>query len=148
MVASKAATPEAYIAELPDERAALVSQLRDLVNANLPPGYVERMNWGMISWEVPLERYPVTYNGQPLSYAALAAQKNYTALYLPCVQVSKQRSELIKRAWAATGRKLDMGKSCLRFKRAEEVAQDVLAETIRSVGVEQLIADYEASQAK
>jgi hypothetical protein len=102
----------------------------------------------MISWEVPLDRYPHTYNGQPLSYAALAAQKNYTALYLTCVQVSEQRSELMKRAWAATGRKLDMGKSCLRFKRAEEVAEDVLAETIRSVGVEQLIADYQASRAK
>ena len=79
---SKAATPEDYIAELPPERQELVMRVRDLVNANLPGGYVERMSWGMISWELPLERYPDTYNGQPLVYAALAAQKSHTALYL------------------------------------------------------------------
>jgi len=92
MVSSKAPTPEAYIAELPPERAALVSRLRDLVNANLPDGYVERMSWGMISWEVPSERYPDTYNGQPLVYAGLAAQKNHHALYLNCVYASAERT--------------------------------------------------------
>jgi hypothetical protein len=146
MVSSKAATPDQYVAELPPERAALVSRLRELVNANLPAGYVERMNWGMISWEVPLERYPDTYNGQPLSFAALAGQKNYTALYLNCVQASEERTERLKRAWAATGRKLDMGKSCLRFKGEEDVAEEVLADTIRAVPVERLIADYERSR--
>jgi hypothetical protein len=95
---------------------------------------------------VPLERYPNTYNGQPLSFAALAGQKNYTALYLNCVQASDERTERLRKAWAATGRKLDMGKSCLRFKRAEEVAEDVLAETIRSIPLEQFIADYERSR--
>lgn len=147
MVSSKAPTPEAYIAELPPERAALVSRLRDLVNANLPDGYVERMNWGMISWEVPLELYPDTYNGQPLVYAGLAAQKNHTALYLNCVYASAERTERMRSAWAAAGRKLDMGKSCLRFKRAEDVAEQVLAETIRSIPVERFIAEYEAGRA-
>ena len=147
MVSSKAATPDAYIAELPPERAALVSRLRALINANLPDGCVERMRWGMISWEVPLERYPDTYSGQPLSYVGLAAQKNYTALYLNCVYASQERSERLKEAWAATGRKLDAGKSCLRFKRAEDVAEDVLAETIRAIPVERFIAEYEASRA-
>src|SRR5687767_10180512 len=127
MVSSKAPTPEAYLAELPPERAEFVSRLRNLVNANLPDGYVERMSWGMISWEVPSERYPDTYNGQPLVYAALAAQKNHTALYLNCVYASEERAERMKAQWAAAGRKLDMGKSCLRFKRAEDVAEDVLA---------------------
>ena len=148
MVSSKAATPDQYVAELPPERAALVSRLRELVNANLPAGYVERMNWGMISWEVPLERYPDTYNGQPLVFAGLAGQKNYTALYLNCVHASDERSERLKQAWAGTGRKLDMGKSCLRFKGEDDVAQEVLAEAIRSVPVEQFIADYEASRTK
>jgi len=146
MVGSRAPTPEAYLAELPPERAALVSRLRDLVNANLPPGYVERMSWGMIGWEVPLERYPDTYNGQPLVYAGLAAQKNHTALYLNCVYASEARTERLKSAWAAAGRKLDMGKSCLRFKRPEDVAEGVLAETIRSIPVERFIAEYEATR--
>ena len=148
MAVSSAPTPEAYLDELPRERAGLVSSLRDLVNANLPDGYVERMSWGMISWEVPAERYPGTYNGRPLVYAALAAQKNYTALYLNCVQASETRTERLKAAWAASGRKLDMGKSCLRFKRAEDVAEDVLAETIRSIPVDRFIAEYEAGRGR
>ena len=148
MVSSRAATPEAYIAELPPERAAFVSRLRDLVNANLPPGYVERMSWGMIGWELPLERYPDTYNGQPLVYAALAAQKSHTALYLNCVYASDERTQRLKAAWAAAGKKLDMGKSCLRFKRPEDVAEEVLAETIRSIPVERFIAEYEGGRSR
>ncbi len=148
MVSSKAPTPEAYLAELPPERAGLVSRLRDLINANLPDGYVERMNWGMINWEVPSERYPDTYNAQPLVYAGLAAQKNYTALYLNCVYGSEERTERLKAQWAASGRKLDMGKTCLRFKRAEDVAEEVLAETIRSIPVDRFIAEYEAGRAR
>ena len=141
MVSSKAATPDDYLAELPPERRALVSRLRDLVNANLPGGYVERMSWGMIGWEVPLDRYPDTYNGQPLVYAALAAQKNHTALYLNCIYASAERTDRMKQAWAAAGKKLDMGKSCLRFKREDQIAEDVLAEAIRSVPVETFIAE-------
>ena len=148
MAGSKAPTPEAYLAELPRDRAELVSRLRDLVNANLPDGYVERMSWGMISWEVPAERYPDTYNGQPLVYAGLAAQKNYTALYLNCVYASEERSERLKAQWAASGRKLDMGKSCLRFKRADQLAEHVLAETIGSVPVDVFVAEYEAGRQK
>jgi uncharacterized protein YdhG (YjbR/CyaY superfamily) len=146
MVSSKAATPDAYIAELPPERAALVSRLRELVNVHIPPGYEERMSWGMIGWEVPLSRYPATYNKQPLVYAGLAAQKNYTALYLNCVYASEERTERLKAAWAAAGKKLDMGKSCLRFKRAEDVAEDALAEAIAAVSVDTFIAEYEASR--
>lgn len=148
MASSKAPTPEAYLDELPKERAGFVSRLRDLVNSNLPDGYVERMNWGMISWEVPLELYPDTYNGQPLVYAGLAAQKNYTALYLNCVYASEERSRRLQARWAESGRKLDMGKSCLRFKRSEDVAEDVLAETIRSIPVDRFIAEYEAGRAR
>ena len=146
MVSSKAATPEAYLAELPPERAALISHVRDLVNAHLPPGYVERMSWGMISWEVPLERYPDTYNGQPLAYAGLAAQKNHCALYLNCVYASEARTARLREAWAAEGRKLDMGKSCIRFNKRDDLAEEVLARTIASVPVDAFIAEYEASR--
>ena len=148
MVSSKAATPEAYIAELPPERQELIARIRDIVNANLPDGYVERMSWGMIGWELPLERYPDTYNGQPLVYAGLAAQKNHTALYLNCVYASEERTRRMTKAWAAAGKKLDMGKSCLRFKRADQLAEDVLAETMRSVPVEVFVAEYEAGRQK
>ncbi|HZG09634.1 MAG TPA: DUF1801 domain-containing protein [Allosphingosinicella sp.] len=148
MVSSKAATPDAYLAELPPDRRVLAARLRNLVNAAIPPGYQERMSWGMIGWEVPLERYADTYNRQPLAFAGLAAQKNYTALYLNCVQGSPVRLQHFKAAWAARGKKLDMGKACLRFKSWDDVAEDVLAETLASVPVEALIADYEASRAR
>jgi hypothetical protein len=144
MVSSTAATAEAYMAELPPERAALVAHVRDLVNANLPPGYSEGMGWGMIGWIVPLSLYPVTYNAQPLVYAGLAAQKNHTALYLNCVYASQARTERLRAAYAAAGKKLDMGKSCIRFRRREDLAEDVLAEAIRSTPVETFIAEYEA----
>jgi hypothetical protein len=148
MVSSKAATPDAYLAELPAGRRELISRLRSLVNAAIPPGYREGMSWGMIAWEVPLELQPDTYNKQPLVYAALAAQKHYAALYLNCVQGSPVRLEQFKAAWAARGKKLDMGKACLRFKSWDDVAGDVLAETLASIPVEALIADYEASRAR
>ena len=146
MVSSKAATPEGYLAELGPERAAFVARLRDLINANLPSGYEERMNWGMISWEVPLTRYPNTYNGQPLAYAALAAQKNFTALYFPCVYASEERTERLKRDWASAGKRLDMGKSCLRLKGPQDLAEEVLAATIRAVPVDVLIAEHERAR--
>ncbi|HEY0150272.1 MAG TPA: DUF1801 domain-containing protein [Allosphingosinicella sp.] len=146
MVSSKAATPDAYIAELPPERAHLVLRLRALVNAHLPPGYEERMSWGMIGWEVPLSRYPRTYNKQPLVFAALAAQKNHTALYLNCVYASPEQTERFKAAWAGSGKKLDMGKSCLRLKRWDDVAEDALAEAIAATPVDTFIARYEASR--
>jgi uncharacterized protein YdhG (YjbR/CyaY superfamily) len=148
MVSSKAATPEDYIAELPPERAALVAEVRDLVNANLPPGYREGMGYGMIGWVLPLERYPDTYNGQPLVYAGLAAQKNHTALYLNCIYASEERTERLRAAYAAAGKKLDVGKSCIRFKRREDLAEDALSEAIRAVPVEAFIAEYEASRTR
>jgi uncharacterized protein YdhG (YjbR/CyaY superfamily) len=148
VVSSKAATPEDYIAELPPERAELVAHVRELVNANLPPGYSEGMGFGMIGWVLPLERYPDTYNGQPLVYAGLAAQKNHTALYLNCVYASEERSERLRAAYAAAGKKLDMGKSCIRFKRREDLSEDALAEAIRSVPVDEFIAEYESARAR
>ena len=148
MVSSKAATPEAYLDELPPERRELISRVRDLVNANLPAGYVERMSWGMIGWELPLERYPDTYNGQPLAYAGLAAQKNHNSLYLNCIYASEERTRRLAEAYAAGGKKLDMGKSCIRFRKAEDLAEDALAKAIASVPPETLIAEYEAARAR
>ena len=148
MVSSKAATPEAYIAELPPERAAVIGHVRDLVNRNLPEGYGEAMAYGMICWGIPLSRYPDTYNGQPLGYAALAAQKNHYALYLSGVYMSEKRLAALQEGYRQAGKRLDMGKSCLRFKRVEELADDVIAASIASTPPDQLIADYERARGK
>ena len=127
MARSNAATVDEYIAELPHERAAELSRVRDAENGALRPGFVERMAWGMISWEVPLEVSGPTYNKQPLVYAALAAQKNHNALYLNCVYASAERSQRLEAAFAAAGKTLDMGKSCIRFKAADDLPLDAIA---------------------
>jgi len=145
---SEAATPKEYLDELPPERRAVVAAVRRRVRASMPKGYKESMNWGMIAWEVPLRRYPDTYNGQPLMYVALAAQKNHYALYLSAINASAERRDAFERAWAATGKKLDLGKSCLRFKRLEDVDLDVVADAIAAVEVDDFIASYESAQGR
>ena len=147
MVSSKAATVADYLAELPADRRAEIERVRDLINSVLPEGYREGMGYGMIGWVVPLERYPDTYNKQPLAYAALAAQKNSNSLYLNCVYASKKRTERLKSAFAAAGKKLDMGKSCIRFKRADDLALDAIAEEIASTSPDEYIRIYEKARA-
>jgi hypothetical protein len=146
MARSTAATVEAYLAELPEDRRAVVSTVRDLVLANLPEGYREAMNWGMIAYEVPLERYPKTYNKQPLSYAALAAQKAYYALYLNCIDVGSEREERLRSEFEEAGKKLDMGKSCVRFKSVDDLALKAIGRVIAGTPVDEFIARYEASR--
>jgi hypothetical protein len=145
---SGASTPEDWLAGLPPERAEPIRRVRDLVNANLAEGWVERMAGNMIAWILPLEAYPDTYNRQPLILASLAAQKNHNALYLMCAYVSEERTKRLEQGFKAAGKKLDMGKSCLRFKTYEDLAEEAVAETIRNSTVERYVADYEAGRAK
>ena len=147
MVISKAATVDAYLSELPPDRRAEIGRVRDLINEAIPDGYREGIGYGMIGWVVPLERYPDTYNGQPLAYAGLAAQKNYNSLYLTCVYASKERTERLKAAFEAAGKKLDMGKSCIRFKKADDLALDVIREEVASATPEQFVKIYEEARA-
>ena len=147
MVSSRAATVAGYLAELPEDRRAEIERVRDLVNGALPPGYVEGIGYGMIGWVVPLTRYPDTYNGQPLVYAGLAAQKNYNSLYLNCVYASQNRTDRLKREWASAGKKLDMGKSCIRFKKADDLALDVIRDEIASTTPDEFIQIYEEARA-
>ena len=146
MVISKAATVADYLAELPVDRRAEIARVRDLINEAIPDGYREGIGYGMIGWVVPLERYPDTYNGQPLAYAGLAAQKNYNSLYLTCVYASKERTERLKAAFAAAGKKLDMGKSCIRFKKADDLALDLIREEIASTKPDEFIKIYEEAR--
>lgn len=146
MVSSKTTTVADYLAELPPDRAAVISHVRNLVNGAMPDGYREGIGYGMIGWVVPLEDYPDTYNGQPLAYVGLAAQKNHYSLYLNCVYASKERTERFQAAFAAAGKKLDMGKSCIRFKRIEQLAEDVLAAEIASATPAQFVAISEEAR--
>ncbi|MEZ5462585.1 DUF1801 domain-containing protein [Dokdonella sp.] len=146
MVSSKASTVEAYLEELPPERREVIASVRDLVNAHLPEGYEETMAHGMIAWVVPLSRFAGTVNGQPLSYAALAAQKNNYALYLMCDSLSANDGEKLRAAYARAGRRLDMGKSCLRFKRRADLFDEAVAELIAATSVEETIRRHESTR--
>jgi hypothetical protein len=99
----------------------------------------------MISWELPLARFPHTYNGQPLGVAALAAQKGHYALYLPCAYADPARGERLAAAWRAAGRTLDMGKSCLRFRRLDDLVPDAVGAELAASPPELLIAQHEAA---
>ena len=129
-----------YLAELPDDRRAALAAVRAVILANLPEGYVEAMRWGMISYEVPLETCPDTYNGQPLSYAALASQKRHMALYLSNVYASPELTARLQQGFADAGLKLDMGKGCVRFTRLEKLPLDVIVEMFAATSVDEFIA--------
>ena len=103
---------------------------------------------GMLSYEIPLSRYPITYNKQPLSYVALAAQKNNYAIYMMNIYGDKGLLDRLVAAYAASGRKPDMGKCCIRFKRLEDLPLDVIGDIIASTPVERMIAAYESAPRK
>lgn len=146
MARTQAESVEAYLAELPEPRRAVVGAVRDLVLRHLPDGYRETMNWGMICYEVPLDRYPDTYNKQPLGYLALAAQKNHCALYLNCVYGDEQRETWLREAFEKAGKKMDMGKSCLRFRSLDDLPLDALGELIADTPPDAYIARHEAAR--
>jgi len=106
------------------------------------------MVYGMIGYANPLERFPHTYNGQPLTIAALAAQKNYLSVYLMGVYGDEATHAWFVREWKQSGKKLDMGKSCVRFRLAEDIPLDVLGKAIARVSVDQLMAAHERAYAK
>jgi hypothetical protein len=146
MVMSRAATVDEYLQELPEERRAVVAAVRKVILRNLPKGYREAMSYGMICYEVPLERYPTTYNKQPLCYAGLAAQKNHYALYLMCVYGGGELQKQFREDFQKAGKKLDMGKSCVRFHKLEDLPLDVIGRYIAKVPLTKWIEIYEASR--
>ena len=146
MVTSTAATPDEYVASLPEDRAVAVQAVRDVINANLPAGYREGMAFGMIGWYVPLERFADTYNGQPLGLAALASQKNHLSLYLNNVYGDRDMEAWFRARWAQTGKRLDMGKSCVRFRRLDDLPLEVIGETIARSDLDDFINRYEAAR--
>jgi len=147
MVSSTAATVAEYLATLPPERRKIVAAMRQFVRKHLPKGYREAMRYGMVCYEVPLEVHQQTYNGQPLVYVALAAQKNNYALYLTCAYLEESRTERLRKAWMEMGRRPDMGKSCLRFKSLEELPLDAIGREIEGTPPAEFIRRHEASRA-
>ncbi len=140
------ATPDDYIASLPPERREAIAAVRDVVRRNLPEGFEEGMQYGMIGWYVPLSRFPYTYIGQPLGLAALASQKNYMSLYLNSVYGDPGTEDWFRERYAASGKALDMGKSCVRFRRLEDLPLDVIGETIARVDLDEYLAHYERAR--
>jgi uncharacterized protein DUF1801 len=146
MVPSKATTVKEYLAWLPEERRKVISKVRSVIRKHLPKGYEEKVTYGIISYQVPLKTLPDTYNGQPLCYAALAAQKNHNSLYLMCAYGdAKQRADL-EQAFKTAGKRLDMGKACVRFKNAEDLPLPAIGKLIAAVPPAKYIATYEASK--
>ena len=133
------ASVEDYLAGLPAERREEIERVRRVVKQNLPAGYVEGVGFGMICYSVPLSVYADTYNKQPLMYAALASQKNYLSLYLMPVYPDNRLERQLRDAFAATGKKLDMGKSCIRFKRADDLPLDAIGEIVAAVPMDRWI---------
>lgn len=148
MASSPAKTVPEYLAGLPADRRKVVGAARALVRKHLPKGYEESMRWGMITWTVPLKRFPDTYNKQPLCYAALAAQKHYTTLYLMAAYTGSEPYAWLKAEFEKAGKRFDMGKSCLHFKTLDDLVPEAVGKVIASVSPEEYIAHYERLRPK
>lgn len=145
---SKAATVEQYLSELPPERREALEAVRAVILQNLDPDYEEGMQYGMIGYYVPHRVYPPGYHcdpRQPLPYACLASQKNHMSLSLMSVYAEGEHAEWFREQWKRSGKKLDMGKSCIRFKKLADLPLDVIAEAIRRMPAREHIAHYESA---
>ncbi len=150
---STATTVKQYLAELPDDRRAALEALRKVILKNLDKGYEEGMQYGHIAYYVPHKLFAAGYHcdpKQPLPFAALASQKNHLAIYMMgvyCGCVDRATGETadarwFRDAWAKTGKKLDMGKACVRFKKLDDIALDVVGEAIKRIPSKEFIRRY------
>lgn len=148
---SSAATPSAYLKELPPERRKVVQAVRKVIKAALPAGFKEVMQYGMISYVVPLKTYPTGYLNDPkvpLPYISLAAQKNYFSVYLMGLYADPKRLSAFVEATARAGKTLNMGKSCVRFRKLERLALDALSDAVAAFSVEEVIDIYQNTRGK
>ena len=137
---SNAETIDQYLAELPADRRTAVEAVREVILENLPIGYEEVINWGMITYQVPLSVYPDTYNKKPLMYAALASQKNHMVVYLMGIYMQEEYRKRFEIAYKATGRRFDAGKSCVRFRKLDDLPLELIAENIAAISMEEFVA--------
>ena len=144
---TRSAPPVAtFLAKLPAERRREVDRVRDVVRKHLPEGYEEAVSKNMLVYQVPFERYSDTYNGHPLWYAALASEKSYLSLHLMPVYGNPASAERLKAGFKAAGKKLDMGKACIRFQKADHLALDAIAEVVASVPMDRWIKTAQAAR--
>ena len=143
---SNATTVEGYISELSEERQEAVSTVREVVLANLPEGYEEVMDFGMIAYVVPLSVVSKTYNGHPLMYAAIASEKNYVSVHLMNIYASQETQKWFVDSYKATGKRMNMGKSCVRFRKLDDLPLELIGEAVGKTPMEDWIALYEASR--
>ena len=136
---SSATTVKQYLDELDSERAPQIRELVKLVRNNIKPGFIETMRWGMISYEIPIEVSGETYNKQPLNYVAIASQKNYISVYVLGIYANDDDPIEFRSRWAASGKKLSMGKACVRFKTIQDADLPTLAWAIRRLSVNQYL---------
>ena len=145
---SKAPTVAKYLASLPADRRAAIEAVRKVMLKNLDKGFEEGMSYGMIGYYVPHSIYPEGYHcdpKQPLPFSGLASQKNHMSVYMMCLYGSSDEEAWFKKEWAKTGKKLDIGKCCIRFKKLDDLALDVLGKAIARVSVKKFIGLYESS---
>ncbi len=145
---SKATTVQQYLDELPDDRRVAISVVRQVMRKNLPKGFEEGIQYGMIGYYVPHSVYPDGYHcnpKEPLPYASLASQKNHMSIYLMCIYGEEKHRKWFVDAWKESGKKLDMGKSCVRFKKLEDVPLQVVGQAIQRVTVKKYIDVYETA---
>ena len=136
---SNATTIVAYLAEMPEERRTSIEKVRQIILDNLPKGYEEVLNWGMITYQVPLEVFPDTYNKKPLMYAALVNQKNHMAVYLTSIYMDEKLNQDFEEKYKQTGKRYDVGKSCVRFRKLDDLPLSLIGETIQSLSMDEFI---------
>lgn len=143
---------EEYFSALPEDRKPIIAKLRDVILSNLPEGYEEQIAYGMISYVVPLSRYPKGYHakeGEPLPFLSLVSQKNHIALYHMGLYGKPELEEWFVKEYAQqVPTRLDMGKSCIRFKNPDHIPYDLVAELCQKMTVDEFIELYEASLKK
>ncbi len=142
---SKAATVDQYLAEIPEDRRSAISAVRAVLRKNLDKDIEEGMSYGMIGYAIPHRVFPAGYHCDPkqgLPFAAIASQKNYMSVYLMTIYGEGSQESWFREAWAKTGKKLDMGKCCIRFKKLEDLALDVIGEAVRRVSAKDFITHY------
>jgi len=136
---SNATTVAEYLNDLPPDRQEAIKIVRETILHNLPEGYEEVINWGMITYQVPLEVYPDTYNGKPLMYAALANQKNHLAVYLTGIYLDEDRRKDFEQAYKKTGKRYDVGKSCVRFRNLDDLPLPLIGYSIKAMEMDEFV---------
>ena len=146
-MSNRVTTVSEYLRSLPDDRRKAIEAVRKVILANLDEDYEEGIGYGMLSYHIPHRVFPAGYHCNPklpVPFANIASQKNHMAIYLMCIYGVPEQEEWFRKAWAKSGKKLDMGKACVRFKKLEDLPLEVIGEAIRRVPAAKFLAHYQS----